>query len=59
MFQKGHLVAFSNKAGLKIRKLKYYISNTKMGRDNSFQKIIGGLIGPKFGYSDFLWEVEK
>src|SRR3989339_224838 len=59
MFQKGHLVAFSNKAGLKIRKLKYYISNTKMGRDNSFQKIIGGWIGPKFGYSDFLWEVEK
>jgi len=59
MFQRGHLVAFSKKAGLKIKKLEYYISNIDKGRDRNAQKIFGAIIGKKFGYSDFLWVVQK
>lgn len=59
MFQKGHLIAFTNKAGLKIKKLDYWISNKKESRDYKFQKMISFLIGKKLAYSDFYWEVEK
>lgn len=59
MFQKGHLLAFSKKAGLKNKRIIYYISNQDKGRDNLFQKIVGWFIGKKFGYSDFLWEMTK
>ena len=59
MFQKGHLIAFTKKSGMKLKKLYYYISNKNPGRDRAFQKILGALIGKKFGYSDFLWAIEK
>ncbi len=59
LFQKGHLAAFSKKAGMKLKKLKYYISNTNPGRDRNVQKFLGFLLGKKIGYSDYLWEVEK
>lgn len=58
MFQKGHLIAFTKKAGFKLKKLEYYISNKK-GSDYYFQRILSLLIGKKLSYSDFLWEVEK
>lgn len=59
MFQKGHLIAFTQKAGLKLKRLDYYISNTDRGRDYYFQKTMGIFLGKKFSYSDFLWVVEK
>ncbi len=59
MFQKGHLLAFSNMARMKTIKIDYYIANLNRGRDRAFQLLLGALIGKKFGYSDFLWIVEK
>lgn len=59
MFQRGHLVAFTQKAGMTLRKLDYHIANEAQGRDRTFQKLLAFFIGKKFGYSDFLWEVEK
>lgn len=59
MFQKGHLVAFTKRAEMKLKKLEYYISNENSGRDRKFQKILGAILGPKFGYSDYMWIVEK
>jgi hypothetical protein len=59
LFQRGHLEAFTRKAGLKLKKLEYYISNTNPGRDRKVQKVLGAVVGGKFGYSDYLWVVEK
>lgn len=59
MFQKGHLLAFTRKAGMNLKELEYYISNTCPGRDRSFQKILGTFLGKKIGYSDYFWVVEK
>lgn len=59
MFQKGHLAAFTKRAGLILRKLEYYIANENPGKDRAFQQILGAVIGRKLGYSDYLWEIEK
>ena len=59
LFQKGHLIAFTKKAGMKLNKLKYYISNTNPGKDRNFQRFLGFFLGGKFSYSDYVWEVEK
>ena len=59
LFQKGHLIAFTKKAGLKLRKLEYYIANMNRGRDRYFQLVLGFFVGKKFGYSDFMWILEK
>lgn len=59
LFQRGHLEAFTQKARMKLKKLEYYISNVNAGRDRQVQKFLGRVLGKKFGYSDFLWEVKK
>ncbi len=59
MFQRGHFIAFTKKAGLKLVFLDYIISNRKKGKDYYFQKIMSLFIGKKFAYSDFIWIVEK
>lgn len=59
MFQKGHLRAFTNMAGLKLKKLDYWIADTNFSRNRIFQIIMRYLIGKKFAYSDYLWVVEK
>jgi len=59
LFQKGHLIAFTKKAGLKLRRLDYYISNTNPGKDRYAQKLLGAILSKKFGYSDYFWVVEK
>lgn len=59
MFQRGHLIAFTKKSNFKLKKLDYYIANQTRGRDFYFQKMLGSIIGKKFGYSDFIWVMEK
>lgn len=58
-FQKGHLMAFTDKADLKLKKLEYHITDTKQSRNRYAQIILGAVLGKKFSYSDFLWIVEK
>ncbi|MFA6023171.1 MAG: methyltransferase domain-containing protein [Candidatus Pacearchaeota archaeon] len=59
MFQKGHLEAFSKRAGFKIKQLDYFIGDFRKSRNRKFQEVIAKIIGKKFGYSDFLWVIEK
>lgn len=59
LFQKGHLEAFTKKAGLKLIKLEYFISNLPETRDYKFQKFLSFFVGKKFGYSDYMWILEK
>jgi len=59
-FQKGHLIAFTKKAGLKLLKLDYYIGSPKpTTRSQRFEKFIAMFIGKKFGYGEFIWEFTK
>lgn len=58
-FQKGHLTAFANKVGLKLKKLEYHIADTKKSKNRIAQIILGAILGKKFGYSDYLWIMEK
>lgn len=59
LFQPGHLKAFTNRAGMKLLKLDYYIVDQRRSRNNLFQSFMAYLIGRKFAYSDFLWQIEK
>lgn len=59
MFQKGHLEAFTKQAGMKLLRLDYHIQNERKCNDRRFQIVLGAMIGKKFGYSDFIWELEK
>lgn len=59
MFQPGHLIAFTEKADMKLINLCHYIANQSRGSDYYFQYWISKFIGKKFGYSDFYWEIEK
>jgi predicted SAM-dependent methyltransferase len=58
-FQKGHLIAFTKRAGFKLKKLEYHITDQRKNRNHYFQVIIAKIIGKKFGYGGFLWEIEK
>jgi predicted SAM-dependent methyltransferase len=59
MFQKGHLEAFTKKASMKLLRLDFYIADPRKNRNRRFQEAIAKIIGKKFGYSDFIWIVEK
>ncbi|MDP1728704.1 MAG: methyltransferase domain-containing protein [archaeon] len=58
-FQKGHLVAFTDKVEMKLKKLEYYIADARKSKNRLAQIILGAIFGKKFGYSDFLWVLEK